>query len=147
MNNELIMMASHLGRGVNAAVVMGLANDPQFGDPVAWMNLSGSTDQDLAALFSGVSMERSYLDSVMGFASTEPPFYEESILLGGLQEALSLEKVMCVLVMTTDGRVLAGRNYDGVEMTRLEVIESTLRMFENQLAGRCGYPPGSLAIN
>lgn len=147
MNNELLTMAREIGRGVNAAVVMGLANDPQFGDPVAWMNLSGTTGQDLAALFSGVSMERSYLDSVMGFAAPEPPVYEEAIEPLAFQEALSLEKVMCVLVMTSDGRVLAGRNYDGVEMTRLEVIESTFRMFESQLAGRCGYSLGSLVSN
>jgi hypothetical protein len=147
MNEELLAMARELGRGVNAAVVMGLANDPQFGDPVAWMNLSGTAGQSLAALFSGVSIERSYLDSVMGFAEPEPPAYEGSIELGVLRKALALEKVMCVLVMTSDGRVLAGRNYDGVEMTRLEVIESTFRMFENHLAGRCGYALVSLAIN
>ncbi len=85
-----------------------------------------------------IEMEGSYSDTLLSFDDNEPPYYgsdDRRIDLGLAADRLGVDRVLCVVMLDTAGKVAVTRDYDGLEVTLLEAANIQFNRFTDLLDG------------
>ncbi len=84
-----------------------------------------------------LEMEHSYSNALLAFDEPNPPYYGKTPFVDLKQAALAIgvDRVLCMVSMTIDGKVYGVRDYDGVEMTILTAATEQLTNFQELLQG------------
>lgn len=102
----------------------------------------------VSALFRhAVEMEEAYSDSLTSFDDDEPPFYgqnEQPLDLVEAAQRLGVDRLMCVITLDAHGRIAVARDYDGIEMTLIEVATIQFGRFKEILDGVMTVAPRTL---
>ena len=84
-----------------------------------------------------LEMEHSYSNALLAFDEPDPPYYGNTPFVDLRQAAFAIgvDRVLCMVSMTSDGKVYGVRDYDGVEMTILTAATEQLTNFQEILQG------------
>ena len=127
---------SHLGgTEVTALALVGTVGDGPMASVAAYITPGAAA----SPLFRhAVEMEGTYSDTLLSFDNNEPPYYgsdDRRIDLGLAADRLGVDRVLCVVMLDTAGKVAVTRDYDGLEVTLLEAANIQFNRFTDILDG------------
>ncbi len=115
-----------LGSGISALAVSAVVDED--GSLASWLDLSGAAGRDIAHFRFAIEAERNYADGVLGFADPAQPHPQlpHNVSLTHLAALLDVNRVLCVVALTTFGEVIGCRDYDDIDLI---CVEATLEAF------------------
>lgn len=127
-----------LGSPVAALMVAGMVGPDTTQSLLAWMDLSAVAGQDLVPFQHALEMEDHYLSAILDFDEPRHPVYGDgaNLDLRKLGGVLDVDRLLCLVVLTSDGRVLGARSYENVEMTQIEALHEQYQRIGASLEAR-----------
>lgn len=120
-------MVSTINAPVAAFALVWLAGSPIDGTVLCCMDVMRLSGRSKATFKHALELEQSFVDTVIGFEDQSEPSHTTAALdMRTISERIGLRRVLCAVVVAEDGSVHAGRNYDEVEVTRLEAVREQL---------------------
>lgn len=119
---------------VEAVAVIGLVGDSN--DPTVMAFLWRDECAASPVFRHAFALERDYALALTRFDTVEPPAYEGAARydLSHAAKVLGVDRIVCLMVLERTGRFSVERDYDDLEMTRLEAVHEQLRCFSDMVA-------------
>ena len=132
--NPLHVVARLTGQNIKAVAIVCSVGSEEMEAVTAFISPSEASPRFRHA----IDMEYSYGKTLLAFDEVAPPFYGNTpqIDLKCAADAIGVDRVLCVVMMTSDGLVSGIRDYDGVEVTILEAATEQLTSFQELLTSR-----------
>lgn len=134
--NDLPATLSNLaGTEVTALALVCTVGDGQAASVAAYITPNAA----VSPLFRhAIEMEGSYSDTLLSFDENTPPYYGGASLnldLSNAAKEIGVDRVLCLVTLDVQGKVMVARDYDGLEVTLLEAANLQFNRFTDILDG------------
>lgn len=131
ISNPLLIISRLMGQNIKAAAVVCSNGEDEFTSVTAYISPKEASPRFRHA----IDMECSYNHTLLAFSDIPPPYYghEAGLDLKHAAAAIGVDRILCVVTMSSDDMVSGMRDYEGVEVTVIEAATEQLTQFKDLL--------------